>query len=161
VKNRRLTDDTDEADCKDEKTRIERRTEFLRNAQKTFRTNIKSIMNNYTLGIAMSPANPLFSSGDSEGDGMKLKVSHAATFPDVQLLQYEVPGWNNLEANQKELAYYLYEASLSGRDIIYDQRGKYNLTVRKTIEAIWANPETDKSATEWSDFETYSGQVWF
>src|SRR5690606_32309765 len=66
-----------------------------------------------------------------------------------------------LEPKQRELAYYLYEASLSGRDIIYDQRGKYNLTIRKTIEAIWGNSETDKSASEWSEFETYSGQVWF
>jgi len=118
-------------------------------------------MNKYTLGIAMFSTIALLSSCESEGDAIKLKVEQPESFADIQILQYQVPGWDNLEPKQKELAYYLYEASLSGRDIIYDQRGKYNLTIRKTIEAIWGNPETDKSAGEWSDFETYSGQVWF
>lgn len=82
-------------------------------------------------------------------------------FADLQILQYKVPGWDQLDAKQKELAYYLYEAALSGRDIIYDQRGKYNLTVRKTIEAIWNNPETEQSGEQWDAFRTYSGQVFF
>src|SRR5690606_17281777 len=82
-------------------------------------------------------------------------------FADLQILTYEVPGWDNLDDKQKELAYYLYEASLSGRDIIYDQRGKYNLLIRKTIEAIWASPEIEQGDAEWDSFRTYAGQVWF
>lgn len=82
-------------------------------------------------------------------------------FADLQILQYKVPGWEQLDSQQKELAYYLYEAALSGRDIIYDQRGKYNLTIRKTIEAIWANPETKQTGEEWEAFKNYSGQVFF
>src|SRR3546814_13602549 len=49
----------------------------------------------------------------------------------------------------------------SDLDIIYDQRGKYNLTIRRTLEAIWNNPETDKSGEEWERFKVYSGRFWF
>lgn len=85
----------------------------------------------------------------------------AESFADLQILRYQVPGWEKLSPQQKEFAYYLYQASLSGRDIIYDQRGKYNLTIRKTIEAIWGNPKIEKSGEEWNQFATYAGQVWF
>ena len=118
-------------------------------------------MNKFTLGIILLSSFASLSSCESEGDTLNLKDSQPESFADIQILQYQVPGWDKLQPKQRVLAYYLYEASLSGRDIIYDQRGKYNLTVRKTIEAIWDNSETDKSATEWSDFVTYSGQVWF
>jgi len=86
---------------------------------------------------------------------------NAESFADLQILRYQVPGWEKLNAQQKEFAYYLYQAALSGRDIIYDQRGKYNLTIRKTIEAIWANPNVERSGKDWEDFKTYAGQVWF
>lgn len=85
----------------------------------------------------------------------------AEAFADLQILKYEVPGWDELTLEQKTLAYYLYEASLSGRDIIYDQRGKYNLRVRKVLEAIWNSDAIEKSGEEWEAFKTYSGQVWF
>src|SRR5699024_9014270 len=83
------------------------------------------------------------------------------SFADLQLLRYQVPGWQDLTLNQKILAYYLSQAALSGRDIIYDQRGKYNLTIRKTIEAIWNNPKTNRTGEEWEKFKTYSGRFWF
>lgn len=105
----------------------------------------------------------IFASSCKEGQN-EVSTSPSANdreFADLQILTYEVPGWENLDAKQKELAYYLYEASLSGRDIIYDQRGKYNLMVRKTIESIWASDATDKSSEEWEAFRVYSGQVWF
>src|SRR5690606_18753774 len=86
---------------------------------------------------------------------------NAEGFADLQVLRYEVPGWDQLSAQQKELAYYLYEASLAGRDIIYDQRGKHNLTVRKTIETIWGSYKGEKSGEDWDKFKTYAGQVWF
>lgn len=85
----------------------------------------------------------------------------AESFADLQILKYEVPGWEDLTLQQKELAYYLYEAALAGRDIIYDQRGKYNLMVRKVLEAIWSSDSIDKNSEEWEAFRTYSGQFWF
>ena len=85
----------------------------------------------------------------------------AESFADLQILRYEVPGWEELTLQQKTLAYYLYEAALQGRDIIYDQHGKYNLTVRKTIEAIYDSYKGSKSDEDWKKFETYAGRVWF
>lgn len=82
-------------------------------------------------------------------------------FADLQLLQYKVEGWDQLSGRQKELAYYLCEAGLSGRDIIYDQRGKYNLTVRKTLEAILNSSTEPRSGKDWDDFVTYAGRVFF
>lgn len=88
-------------------------------------------------------------------------VVEAEAFADLQLLRYEVPGFNQLTLQQKQLAYYLYEAALSGRDIIYDQKSKYGLLVRKTIEAVYENYKGDKNDTSWKQFETYCGRVWF
>lgn len=85
----------------------------------------------------------------------------AEAFADLQLLRYEVPGFNQLSLKEKQLAYYLYEAALCGRDIIYDQKNKYGLTIRKTIEAIYGSYKGDKSSEDWKKFETYAGRVWF
>ncbi len=88
-------------------------------------------------------------------------VVEAEAFADLQILRYEVPGFNQLTLQQKQLAYYLYEAALSGRDIIYDQKSKYGLLVRKTIEAVYENYKGDKNDTSWKQFEEYCGRVWF
>src|SRR5690606_31703968 len=88
----------------------------------------------------------------------KVKVDE---FADLEILRYEVPGFDQLTLDQKKLAYYLYEAALSGRDIIYDQRGKNNLTIRKTLEAIFNNPATEKNGEEWSQLKEYAGRFWF
>ncbi|MGX5690758.1 dipeptidyl-peptidase 3 family protein [Arcticibacter tournemirensis] len=85
----------------------------------------------------------------------------AESFADIQLLRYQVPGFNQLSLQQKKLAYYLSEAGLSGRDIIYDQRGKYNLLIRKTIENIYATYKGDRKAAEWVKFKDYCGRFWF
>lgn len=85
----------------------------------------------------------------------------AESFADLQLLRYQVPGWDQLTAQQKEFAYYLSEASLAGRDIIYDQQGKYNLAIRKLIENIYQNYTGKKEGTDWENFKTYAGQIWF
>jgi dipeptidyl-peptidase-3 len=88
-------------------------------------------------------------------------VVEAEAFADLQMLRYEVPGFNQLSLQQKQLAYYLYEAALSGRDIIYDQKSKYGLLVRKTIEAIYEHYKGDKNDASWKQFEEYCGRVWF
>jgi dipeptidyl-peptidase-3 len=85
----------------------------------------------------------------------------AEAFADLQLLRYQVPGWNGLTAQQKELSYYLYEAALCGRDIIYDQKSKYGILLRKTLEAVYGTYNGDKSSDDWKKFETYCGRFWF
>ncbi len=85
----------------------------------------------------------------------------AQSFSDLQVLRYDIPGWENLTAKEKELCYYLYEAALCGRDIIYDQKSKYGLTIRKTIETIYGSYSGDKTSADWKKFEDYCGQVWF
>ncbi len=82
-------------------------------------------------------------------------------FADIQILRYEIPGFDELTAQQKELAYYLSEAANCGRDIIYDQNYKHNLAIRKTIEAVLNTYNGDKSADEYKKFETYAKRVFF
>lgn len=85
----------------------------------------------------------------------------AESFADLQMLRYQIPGWNELSLDQKKLAYYLYEAARAGRDIFYDQNGKNNLTVRKTNEAIYNSFKGTKTGDDWEKFKTYAGRVWF
>lgn len=82
----------------------------------------------------------------------------AESFGDLQLLRYQVPGFENLTEKEKELSYYLYEASLCGRDIIYDQKSKYGIMLRKTIEAIYAK---GGNGDDWKKFSDYAGRFWF
>lgn len=82
-------------------------------------------------------------------------------FADLQVLRYQITGFEELSAQQKELAYYLYEAANCGRDIIYDQKYKHNLTIRRTLEAIFNSYTGEKSGEEWTKFETYAKRVWF
>ncbi len=82
-------------------------------------------------------------------------------FADLRVLRYEIPGFDQLSLQQKELLYYLSEAALCGRDIIFDQNYKYNLTVRKTIEAIVLNEHTNGNAEEYEKFLVYVKRVWF
>lgn len=85
----------------------------------------------------------------------------AQSFADLQVLRYEVPGFNELSLKEKQLSYYLYEAALSGRDIIYDQKSKYGILLRKTIECMYSSYKGDKNSTEWKQLEEYFGRVWF
>jgi dipeptidyl-peptidase III len=82
-------------------------------------------------------------------------------FADVQILRYQVPGFEDLTLKEKELVYYLYEAALSGRDIIYDQNFKYNLKIRRTIESIVKSYSGDKEAEAYKNFMTWAKRVWF
>jgi len=83
------------------------------------------------------------------------------TFADLQILWYDLPGFDKLSIRQKTFIYHLSEAALAGRDIIYDQHCKHNLAVRKTIEAIHNTYKGDKSTADWKAFEVYSKRVWF
>ncbi|MGV8962258.1 MAG: dipeptidyl-peptidase 3 family protein [Candidatus Saccharimonadaceae bacterium] len=81
-------------------------------------------------------------------------------FADIEILRYQVPGFNNLSLQQKQLTYYLSEAALEGRDILYDQHNKYNLTIRRTLEGIYENYLGDKNSDDFQKFETYLKRVW-
>ncbi|HKL72219.1 MAG TPA: hypothetical protein VJ855_06140, partial [Marinilabiliaceae bacterium] len=81
-------------------------------------------------------------------------------FADIEILRYQVHGFDDLTLQQKELIYYLSEAALEGRDILYDQHNKYNLTIRRTLEAIYENYSGDKTTEDFKNLETYLKQVW-
>lgn len=82
-------------------------------------------------------------------------------FADLQILRYQVPGFENLSLRQKQLLYHLSEAALMGRDILFDQNGRYNLVVRRTLEAVYQYGTVDKSSADYQAFEVYLKRVWF
>ncbi|MGM9837104.1 MAG: dihydrofolate reductase [Paludibacteraceae bacterium] len=83
------------------------------------------------------------------------------TFYDLEILRYRVPGFEELPLQQKILAYYLSEAALQGRDILYDQNGRYNLRVRRALENLYTHYQGDKQDKEFLLFEKYLKRVWF
>lgn len=97
---------------------------------------------------------------ENEKPGKEFNVE-AEKFADIKILRYRVPGWKELSVQQKELAYYLYEAALCGRDIIYDQKSKYGIMLRKTLEAAYGSYKGDKTTEDWKKFEEYCGRFWF
>lgn len=82
-------------------------------------------------------------------------------FADVKILRYQIPGFENLTLNQKKLVYYLSQAGMEGRDIIYDQNYRHNLTIKRALENIYQNYAGDKTTTDWKNFETYLKRIWF
>src|SRR5690606_3335068 len=105
---------------------------------------------------------------DGANQNQALKVNEAEAFEyiadqfaDLRILRYQVPGFEQLDPQQKELLYYLYEAALAGRDIIYDQNFKHNLRIRRTLDAIVANYKGDRNSEEFQKFMTYTKRVWF
>lgn len=86
---------------------------------------------------------------------------HVDRFADIEVLRYEVPEYDRLNLNQKLMLYYLSQAAQYGRDIIWDQNGKYNLQIRKLLENIYSNYTGDKNSKDFKAFEKYLKQVWF
>ncbi len=82
-------------------------------------------------------------------------------FADLRILRYQVPDFENLTLNQKKLVYYLSQATLSGRDIIYAQNGKYGLAIRRTLEAILSSSKSDTASAEYAQLIDYAKRVWF
>ena len=82
-------------------------------------------------------------------------------FADLQILRYKVPGFENLSLRQKQLLYHLSEAALMGRDILFDQNDRYNLVIRRTLEAVYQYGTVDKSSADYQAFEVYLKRVWF
>ncbi|MDR0833335.1 MAG: dipeptidyl peptidase 3 [Candidatus Symbiothrix sp.] len=82
-------------------------------------------------------------------------------FADLGVLRYQVTDWDSLSINQKAYIYCLQEAALWGRDILFDQNNRYNLAIRRTLEAIYTNYKGDKNTDDYKAFEVYTKRVWF
>ncbi len=82
-------------------------------------------------------------------------------FADIEVLRYDVPGWNDLTLKEKEYVYYLSQAGYAGRDIIWDQNYKNNLTIRRALENIYQIYKGDKTTQDWQNFEIYLKRIWF
>ncbi|MBD5291492.1 MAG: dihydrofolate reductase [Bacteroides sp.] len=86
---------------------------------------------------------------------------HADRFADIEVLRYEVPEFNRLSLDQKKMVYYLTQAAQAGRDIIWDQNGRYNLQIRQLLENIYTNYKGSREDKDFKAFEKYLKQVWF
>lgn len=82
-------------------------------------------------------------------------------FDDIKIIRYQIPAWDELSMNNKKLAYYLTQAGLAGRDMMYDQNYRHNLVIRRTLEDAYRAYEGDKEAADWKAFETYLKKIWF
>ena len=82
-------------------------------------------------------------------------------FYDLEILRYQVPAFESLSLQQKTLVYHLTEAALQGRDILYDQNGRYNLRIRRALEALYTQYKGDRTSKEFVNFEKYLKRVWF
>lgn len=82
-------------------------------------------------------------------------------FADLQILRYRVPGFENLPLRRKQLIYYLSQAALEGRDILFDQNGKYNLQIRRLLEAVYIHFKGDRTSEQFLALEVYLKRVWF
>lgn len=86
---------------------------------------------------------------------------HVDRFADIEVLRYEVPEYDRLSLNQKKMLYYLSQAAQMGRDILWDQNGKYNLQIRQLLEKIYTDYNGDRNSADFKAFEKYLKQVWF
>tara|TARA_B100001094_G_scaffold12033_1_gene10674 strand:- start:587 stop:2605 length:2019 start_codon:yes stop_codon:yes gene_type:complete len=91
-------------------------------------------------------------------DSFEYKVDQ---FADLAILRYQIPGWEELTLKEKELVYYLTQAGLAGRDIMWDQKYRHNLEIRSALENIYRNFNGDKNSDNWNAFEVYLKRIWF
>ncbi len=85
----------------------------------------------------------------------------AEQFADLNILRYQIPGFDKLTLKQKEYVYYLSQAGMEGRDITYDQNYRFNLKIRRALEHIYTNYKGDKTSKDWKNFEVYLKRIWF
>jgi dipeptidyl-peptidase-3 len=88
------------------------------------------------------------------------KLYQSEQFADLRVLHYYIPQWDSLDLKQKQFVYYLYEAGLAGRDIMWDQNCKHNLAIRHAMEKIYTTYTGDKNNDNWKNFESYLKQIW-
>ncbi len=100
-------------------------------------------------------------SGNKQAESTEPFNYHVDRFADIEVLRYKVPDFEKLSLQQKKLIYFLSEAAIEGRDILFDQNNKYNLVIRKTLEAVFLNYAGDRQCNEYKALETYLKRVWF
>ena len=116
--------------------------------------------------ITLFSTSLLVSCGQGVSDSNKVirKVPNAKQvdrFADIQVIRYDIEGFEKLTLSQKKLVYYLAQAGLSGRDIIYDQNNEFNIEIRHCLESIVENYKSEKESDNWYNFITYAKRVWF
>ena len=127
-------------------------------------TNLRTIITGAALAVAVSSsmnitaANPRPDALSSAPAPFDYTVDR---FADIEVLRYQVPGFESLPLRQKMLIYYLTEAAIAGRDMLWDQNNIYNLPIRELLESVYTSEATDRSGDDWKAFETYLKQVWF
>jgi dipeptidyl-peptidase-3 len=82
-------------------------------------------------------------------------------FADIKILRYQIPGWEQLSLKEQKLVYYLTQAGLAGRDIMWDQNYRHNLAIRAALENVYTNYQGDKTTEDWKNFVVYVKRVWF
>lgn len=110
------------------------------------------------VGLAITTSAMQLNAKETKADDFNYVVDR---FADIEVLRYKVPDFENLTLDQKRLVYYLTEAALWGRDILWDQNGKYNLDIRQLLENVYANYQGDKTAADYKSLEKYLKQIWF
>jgi dipeptidyl-peptidase-3 len=125
--------------------------------------------NTFVIAMAMS-AFIFFSCGEEKKDKPEQEVAevkkdnfdyNVEQFEDIKILRYQIPSWDDLTIKEQKLVYYLTQAGLAGRDIMWDQNYRHNLAIRKALENIYTTYTGDKSSEDWKSFETYLKRVWF
>ncbi|MBP5376267.1 MAG: dihydrofolate reductase [Bacteroidaceae bacterium] len=127
------------------------------------KTIVKTMMISALLTTAACPVNAGKENAPSAADARKEKKFEYSNerFADLQMLRYKVEGFEDLTLKQKTFIYYLQEAALYGRDILFDQNGKYNLRIRKMLEEVYVNYQGDKESKNFKALEEYLKRVWF
>ncbi len=115
----------------------------------------------YTLLVAALVSLLLTSCGDTKNETPDNFDYNVTQFEDIKILRYQIPSWDNLTLKEQKLVYYLTQAGLEGRDIIWDQNYRHNLAIRKSFEQIYTTYQGDKQSQDWANFETYMKRVWF
>ncbi|MCA0133717.1 dipeptidyl peptidase 3 [Winogradskyella alexanderae] len=102
---------------------------------------------------------------DAKEDTLKVAETefdyNVEQFADVKILRYKIPGWEKLSLKEQKLVYYLTEAGLAGRDIMWDQNYRHNLKIRRALENVYTQYTGDKTTDDWNNFEVYLKRVWF
>ncbi|PCH75620.1 MAG: dihydrofolate reductase [Flavobacteriaceae bacterium] len=87
--------------------------------------------------------------------------SNVEQFSDIKVLRYQIPGFDALDLRQKKLVYFLTQAGYEGREIIYDQNYRHNLTIKRALENVYTSFKGDKTTEDWKNFETFLKKIWF
>lgn len=114
----------------------------------------------FTIALMATLVTGMYSCRQKQGGEQKFDWI-ADRFDDIKVLKYRVPGFDTLSLDEKKLVYYLSQAALSGRDILFDQNGRYNLRIRRTLEAIYRGYTGDRTSELFKQFEKYLKKVWF